>query len=319
MPARRVTEGALLAVVLLLAASAPASAAVTVGSNLSDPQNSETCFTQCTAVQQSLRPASIAPSGLTSPTNGVVVRWRVKLGNFNACVSAATGRLRVIRGNLGITGGPIESLLLPAGTHTFPARLPVSVGDRIGIDGSVTCSSPPPGSGLPLVYYDMNPGSGVVDYWSPPLADAEVRAPAQLGGVNSFELLVNADIEADADHDGYGDDRQRMPDPRLDPGRLPRPAAGFGQDRTGRACDVRLQTQVALGAQGGLRGKVSSNEAAEITGTADIARRLARRLGQVRPGSGGCPRKGLARRRGRRQAASRVHEEGSANSGMRES
>jgi hypothetical protein len=208
------------------------------------------------------------------------VRWRIKLGAFNSCVSAATGRLRVIRGNLGVTGGPTQSLFLPAGTHTFPVRLPVSVGDRIGIDGSVTCSSPPPGSGLPLVYYNPNPGIGVVDYWSPQLGDGETRDPGQLGGVNSFELLVNADIEADGDHDGYGDETQDgCPTDGSIQGACASPPPALDKTAPAGLATFASKLKLRSALRRGLRGKVSSNEAAEITGTAEIARRLARRLG----------------------------------------
>jgi len=83
------------------------------------------------------------------------------------------------------------------GVAGFGARVSIRAGDWIGVD--FTCSASEGQVGV------VDGGNN--DVWSPRLADGESpgRAPESADGIT---MLLNADIEADADHDGFGDETQ---------------------------------------------------------------------------------------------------------------
>jgi hypothetical protein len=176
--------------------SPPVGASVTIGSDLSrgtaPPSSWVPCLTgdgNCTLVQTALpgRP-------LASPIDGVMVRWRIK-----HATSSAPFRVRVLRP---AAGGAFTG----AGTQEFPAlscpdvctlnvRLPVKAGDHVGVDSPAVAVA------------DIATVSGAnLAAWSPFLSDGQSRSPD--GNYGDFELLMNADIEADADADGFGDETQ---------------------------------------------------------------------------------------------------------------
>ena len=178
----------LTAVLGSLAFAVPAQAVTTVGNNLAaTPSAVDLCdgTIGCTLV-----PATLAPeNGTLATVSGVVVRWRVK-----AAAAARTSiALRVVRGNTAIAKSASQTLTA-AGIATFPTRLSILAGDRLGIDAL--------GDNPPIAAF---PGAGTVDRWNPPLGSSETRARTDQ---RPFELLLNADIEADADADGWGDETQ---------------------------------------------------------------------------------------------------------------
>jgi hypothetical protein len=82
-----------VAAALCVALPAPASAAVTIGSNLNGVAAGETtCGSGCTYAHGALPPASTASGGLLAPIDGVVVLWRIKVG-----ASATPVALRITR------------------------------------------------------------------------------------------------------------------------------------------------------------------------------------------------------------------------------
>ena len=88
-----------IAVALGVALPAPASGVMTIGSNLAgDPGISFGCPPNtCTFAHQALPPASTAPGGVLAPSDGVVVRWRIKVGDLDRPGGAEghpTGQLR---------------------------------------------------------------------------------------------------------------------------------------------------------------------------------------------------------------------------------
>src|SRR5512144_2623057 len=102
----------LLAATLALAAPAAASGAVTIGSNLADDANEYlNCggTSSCTVRQRNLPASATASGGLVAPIAGVVVRWRIRVGQNTGPVA-----LRIIRffvfpiGNTGVGTGPTE-------------------------------------------------------------------------------------------------------------------------------------------------------------------------------------------------------------------
>jgi hypothetical protein len=159
--------------VVALTAAAPARAAETIGSSLAaTPDTPLTCTVECTVVQD----------GAISPIQGVIVRWRVKTGTG----PATPMRLEVLNGALATTGGPV--LPLAGATTTFTTRMPIEVGNAIAL---LCCVDDPT---------IVRAGSGTIHVFDPP---GNVM-PTDVAG----ELLLNADVEPDADHDVFGDETQ---------------------------------------------------------------------------------------------------------------
>ena len=185
---------ALVSGFLICGITGQAHATTTIGSDLSATPNFATgCSAACTYVQSTLsgRP-------LTAPIDGVVVRWRIKSGDGTEGLQ--TVRLRVVRGtdaaSTGVGSSEPETFPGIAGVYAFDTRLPIAAGDRVGID---CCAG-----GIPQIFSDATPGA-VADLWDPGLPDGESRAPSETDNV---EVLMNADIEPDADGDGFGDETQ---------------------------------------------------------------------------------------------------------------
>jgi hypothetical protein len=164
---------AVLAVAALgvLALQEPASA-TTIGPDLSaeTPKNVFSCNIPggCTYSQET-------PT-YTSPISGTVVGWMV---------SGSKGplSLRIISGN---TGGASSTVQSPPtfGVECFPTALPISAGDRIGVD-------------LPAGFVSdlgvSEPAGSSVDGWTPQLGNGQSRAPNH--AFPSYELLLDAIIQ----------------------------------------------------------------------------------------------------------------------------
>ena len=80
---RRVKPALRVAAVLCVALPASASGAVTIGSDLEGIPNSGHfgCAGGCTLAHDALPQSSLASGGLLAPSDGVVVRWRIKRGS----------------------------------------------------------------------------------------------------------------------------------------------------------------------------------------------------------------------------------------------
>jgi hypothetical protein len=176
----------LVALALAMLAPAAARGTVTIGSNLGRVPNVLTgCDPSCTRVPASLTPAALAAGGVSSPVNGTVVTWRIRVGNSSAPV-----RFRVVRrfpGDLGTGAGTSATVTPPIQSITaFPTRLPIAVHESIGVDCCVG------GGGV----IGVSGGNGTTDFWLPALADgAAPRARFQFGPQDMFETAINADIE----------------------------------------------------------------------------------------------------------------------------
>jgi RTX calcium-binding nonapeptide repeat (4 copies) len=180
-----------------LASPAGVSAAVTIGSSLSSTPSVSACAggSACTYLQTALPSASRAPGGLTAPGDGVVVRWKLKAGSVGG-----TAQLRVLRpaAGGGFTGAGASALEMvtqvePA-VNGYTTSLPIKAGDSVGLDNATGG-----------VYFAATASASVARY-SPALMATETRAPTSSDA--GRELLVQADIEADCDRDGLGDETQ---------------------------------------------------------------------------------------------------------------
>jgi hypothetical protein len=192
----------LLAATLALAAPASASGAVTIGSDLApDPDISPGCMgiDACTV-------ANFSHPGLqvSSPIDGVVVRWRVR-----ARTPDGQGvRLKVVRSvgggaYLGVNTSATRNIPVSTvvATFTFQTRQPITMGDLVALDidgnnGSFLVRSPSEQPGVTFAR------------WQPPLLDGQERAPLGPFGPPQNEHMFNADVEPDEDGDGFGDETQ---------------------------------------------------------------------------------------------------------------
>jgi hypothetical protein len=179
---------------------ASASAAVTLGSTLqTEPNGNMTCSNAvndrgCLAVNGAL------PGGqLVAPFDGVIVRWRVRLG---AGTEAQTIRIRVLKpvgadSFTAISSSALESVPAGAGTYAFAAQLPIRSGEEVGIEA---------GEGTNLVVRAPLPGAEVL-FYNPSPADGADTGPPPATATDAEETF-NVDVEPDCDSDGLGDETQ---------------------------------------------------------------------------------------------------------------
>jgi hypothetical protein len=180
----RLALASLLAALLLGLSVSPAGAMVTIGSTLGrEPDSSANYSPRPTFSNVALAPTLQAPGGLSSPLNGTVVRWRIRVGD-----STRPTNLRIIRplgGGFFTAAGTSASVTPPINaTSSYATDLLIRIGDYIGID---CCSPGPPGaeffkSGVPAIR----------DEWQPSLADGGPRRPPS--SANLYEVALNADI-----------------------------------------------------------------------------------------------------------------------------
>ena len=185
---------ALVTVAALALTGSPASAAVTIGSSLQiDPNDSGSI--EATYVQTSLPGGGI----VSSPIDGVITRWRMR--GYTQGATPAEILFRVMRpaGTGTFTAISSTSALLPTtlGTYEFPARVPIQSGDYIGLTQT-------PGN-TAFIDCDGCPGVGADEFFSGPFADNQTRSATP---VNDELVPINANVEPDADKDGYGDETQ---------------------------------------------------------------------------------------------------------------
>ena len=208
----RIATSAALAASALLALPVAGEAATTFGSRLvNEPANSGECvslLTPCSLVSY-IHPSD--PNGDPysggAPVDGVITKFRIRAageGNTAATVTFRLARLGLPNPQnndvaLGTAAGTGPTVTIPPGNGTdvpvreFPGSLPVKKGDHLAIDGTNV-----------LATYNSS-GDKFSYRFDPPLVDGQgPRASNEATG----ELLVQADIEPDADRDGRGDETQ---------------------------------------------------------------------------------------------------------------
>jgi hypothetical protein len=141
------------------------------------------CTFACLHLQLTAGGASTSPAA-----DGVVVRWRLQ------DPPAGTYRVRVLEhvsGNSYALTGSSDTVTIPAdeALWTFPTRLAIRAGGYVALEPPLFTTqtslvSPPAGSSFTI----LNDSS-----------------PASVGSSIPGVLAYDADIEPDADHDGYGD------------------------------------------------------------------------------------------------------------------
>jgi hypothetical protein len=166
---------------------------VTIGSDLAATADGVgSCSPDpCTSAHQILPPTSTAAGGVVAPSDGVVVRWRIKVGELAGPLALRITRPGDSATRTGVATGATRS---PGANQVsvFDARLPIQAGDALGIDHLDTTAF-------------ASTAGAIGAFWNPPLANG---GPSSTGLAENLELLVNADIEPDADRDGFGDETQ---------------------------------------------------------------------------------------------------------------
>jgi hypothetical protein len=166
---------------------------------------------------------------LASPIDGVVVRWRARRGKGPGGPTADTITLRILRGtgvmNEFMAAGTSEPHDVPGGedpvdVYEFPTRVAIAAGDLIGL-GTKNGNFP----------YRSTIGASYLTRINP-LLDGET-ATFVAGAFSDRYVLVNADVEADCDHDGFGDETQ-------DPMVAEVASCGFGAGADTRAPSTRI-------------------------------------------------------------------------------
>jgi RTX calcium-binding nonapeptide repeat (4 copies)/Thrombospondin type 3 repeat len=195
VPAKRLS--AVAGLLLLCAAAWPAagSAAVTIGSQDVNSPATEggLCVDSGDCTRWQLTPAP------ASPSDGVIVRWRVQM------YSAGSLRLKVLKDEggtfRGIRTGPVRTLSV--GVNEIPEAIPIQAGEIIGVH------QPNQGLYAGAIGYRERPGYQGA-YRAPAIPDGgSASAPTAL---NNREIILNADVEPDADADGLGDESQDTDD-----------------------------------------------------------------------------------------------------------
>jgi hypothetical protein len=183
-----------------------AAEAATFGSNLGAGANESLCRFQslepetrsCTIEQVDLLSSHSPTDGLVAPFDGVIVRWSVVTGTPLSGTGAVKLALRSLPPGFLERGPEVELPLSSPGTrHTFLERMPVTAGQYVGLRIWITNHSTQE-AGAPIAF--RQDGVGTIRNWA-----GEPYESASEGLEGGVELLMEAEIEPDGDHDGYGD------------------------------------------------------------------------------------------------------------------
>lgn len=138
----------LAAVALLVAAVLPpvAAASITVGSDLSgtlfgpsQPSNCAPIAPPCTNLLGGVHEGNAFPA--TSPTSGTVTAFNIKTGSAGT-VTFRLGEVdRTVEANATATATGPTVALPGAGIYSFPASLPIGVGESPGFDSSMNTAA----------------------------------------------------------------------------------------------------------------------------------------------------------------------------------
>lgn len=246
-----------LVLVVLLAIPAAGGAVVTFGSTVgggpigSAPSSCMTALAgvpvTCTVFNANIGDGGgVAPGGVHAPTNGVITRWRVTMGTVGSLTSM-TAKPRIltpVTGNkfTAVRSGAIQTIPNLGGDLVFSDRIKVSTDDRFGLDITTVGSA----GSTPYMVTSTSPISAKFIDISPPFAEGETKTFGAIGPVTTEKLQINADIEADVDNDGFGDESQDLctsradvqaicPPPLVSTPKFAKNAFGFTSDIPGKA------------------------------------------------------------------------------------
>jgi len=238
------------------------AAAETIGSNLATAPNESLCRFEssepasrfCIVGQHQLTASHSEPAGLTAPFDGVVVGWSVVSGVAPPGTGVVKLALRTTAGPGYLQKGPEVELPLgsPGTRYSFPERMSVSARQPLGLAISVANRNGQ-AAGAPIAFRED--GVGVVDtYTGEPFAPQTIWDQEE-----DIELMMNAIVEADADHDGYGDLTQDC-----FPG-TPLMTELCGRDIAPPAITLRFRPHQPFLRSGVVSGRIYSSEAGRVS------------------------------------------------------
>ena len=171
-------------------AAAPAHGAVTIGETF-DP-GASSCGSDSTILQSVSPPAD----SYAAPTAGVITSWSYQGGATPMQLRLKVadpegGNVFQVVGRSGVESAAAGSL------NSFETRIPVHTGDVIGLTPVTT--GPCIRSGMPAYSYSYFNGDALgesTETYNPPVAGTQ--------------LDVSAQLEPDADNDGFGDETQDL-------------------------------------------------------------------------------------------------------------
>src|ERR1044072_7773325 len=186
--------------------SSTAARAAMFGSNLVAPASGSVCAFQslepeihiCTVGPRTLLVDHTASDGLVAPFDGVVVRWSVTSGKALSGTGAVKLALRTMSGPGYLAKGPEVELPTgsPGSRYSFSERMSVSAGQPLGLKISIEKRNTQE-AGAPIGFRGIGVGEITIGSGEP--------TESIWTSEEDVELLLNAEIEPDGDHDGYGD------------------------------------------------------------------------------------------------------------------
>jgi hypothetical protein len=115
----------------------------------------------------------------------------------------------------------------------------------------------------------MAPSGTVATIFAGPIVDGTVASPAAT--VNQARIYVNADVEPDADHDGFGDETQdQCPSDASTAGACPPPSPP-AKDTTPPVVSASIAKTLRLSKQGAISFLLTTKEAASGNATGTIS------------------------------------------------
>lgn len=255
----------LAAILVALGLPAGASAATDFGDQCAGNDVTESAVT-IFEVSSSLNPLPTA-----APSAGVITRWGVNLAPMPLVVPTTLKVLREIGPSTAQIVGEASGTVV-AGANLFLTRLPVQAGDRLGYFGpsalgALLCQEPSAGGTVGLI---AGGGGGV-----------GAVTPFVAGPTPDLRIPLYANLEADADADGYGDETQDLcPQNAATQGECPPPAVALklrlkGKPKLeGNVVAVKLTTsaQARVKATGSIHGRRAAKPASKTVKPGETGR-----------------------------------------------
>jgi hypothetical protein len=148
-------------------------------------------------------PQFVASGGLTADTAGIITRFRLETGTLTLDPRIQVRVLRFVSGTTFTVGLASPGFDTQPGLAEYPVRIPIEAGQRIGLDilpGLANQAIEMLGAG------DAEPRIGMLySDNAPALTNTDALYDTSFG---SSIPLYAADIEPDADGDGFGDETQ---------------------------------------------------------------------------------------------------------------
>jgi len=176
------------AFIVALGAPQAAAAVTTIGAGqlVATPETGGACpvtGAACTTV--------FTPPAARAPDAGVIVRWRIHAAAGSQEVTLGTARAVGTRWRA-VTSDQAPRTIAGGTVESFSARLPIAAGDALALEASSVPAALDPLSSGPLAIFAAPFGT-------------IARAP---DATRDNGLLLQADVEPDADVDGFGDETQ---------------------------------------------------------------------------------------------------------------